>query len=136
MNGDKGYMVYFFPQALEALGEAIKPYLQAGAAGDHVVCDEIDTAGSLIEMTLLGRSPEGRSVSVELMVPSGMVRMIVSAHGEGVFGFGPHAYAAPQSSLPALGPTVQLEPGVQVGVQPPDRPVEVEDPGNVDPGKD
>ena len=28
MNGKGGFAVFFYPQALEALGEAIKPYLQ------------------------------------------------------------------------------------------------------------
>ena len=31
MNDANGYAVFFFPQALEALGEAIKPYLQDGS---------------------------------------------------------------------------------------------------------
>ena len=38
MNDANGYAVFFFPQALEALGDAIKPYLQGGKAGDHVLC--------------------------------------------------------------------------------------------------
>ena len=33
MNDKNGYAVFFFPQALEALGDAIKPYLQEGKAG-------------------------------------------------------------------------------------------------------
>ena len=56
MTDLNGYAVYFFPQALEALGEAIKPYLQDGPSGMHVICREIDTSGSLIEMTLDGTS--------------------------------------------------------------------------------
>lgn len=91
MDGNDGYAVFFFPQALEALGEAIKPYLQEGPAGPHVVCNGIDTGGSLIEMTLKGTTNDGQQVDLELMVPSGMVRMIVSAHSDEVFGFGPHA---------------------------------------------
>ena len=38
MNESDGYAVFFFPQALEALGEAIKPYLLDGPAGAHVLC--------------------------------------------------------------------------------------------------
>lgn len=91
MDGNNGYAVFFFPQALEALGEAIKPYLQDGPAGPHVVCSGIDTGGSLIEMTLSGATNDGKEVELELMVPSGMVRMIVSAHSDEMFGFGPHA---------------------------------------------
>jgi len=38
MNGHGGYAVFFFPQALEALGEAIKPYLTNQPEGPHVFC--------------------------------------------------------------------------------------------------
>ena len=69
MNDANGYAVFFFPQALEALGEAIAPYLQDGPAGPHVVCNEIDTAGSLIEMTIRGTNSEGKVGVLELMVP-------------------------------------------------------------------
>ncbi|WP_411834473.1 hypothetical protein [Pseudoxanthomonas mexicana] len=98
MNGSEGYAVFFFPQALEALGEAIKPYLAQGPGEPHVLCREIDTAGALIEMTLEGQTPEGRTVQIELMVPGQMVRMIVSARSDGAFGFGPRA-------TPAVGTT-------------------------------
>ncbi len=91
MNGNDGYAVFFFPQALEALGEAIKPYLQDGPAGPHVMCNGVDTGGSLIELSLHGTARDGTPVELELMIPSGMVRMIVSAHSDEMFGFGPHA---------------------------------------------
>ena len=94
MNGNSGYAVFFFPQALDALGEAIKPYLQDSPAGQHLVCREIDTGGALIEMSLEGVTTDGNSVQVELMVPGSMVRMIVSAHSDGSFGFGPRTAAA------------------------------------------
>ena len=58
MDGNNGYALFFFPQALEALGEAIKPYLQDGPAGQHVVCHGIDTGGALIEMNLSGKGLE------------------------------------------------------------------------------
>ncbi|MEJ7745983.1 MAG: hypothetical protein WKF61_04355 [Luteimonas sp.] len=104
MNESEGYAVFFFPQALEALGEAIKPYLVEGAAGAHVLCREIDTSGSLIEMTLHGNTQGGKEIEVELMVPSGMIRMIVSAHSDDAFGFGRHI-AEPRMVLPVVGPT-------------------------------
>ena len=101
MNESNGYAVFFFPQALEALGDAIKPYLQDGTAGQHVVCSGIDTGGSLIEMTLSGKAGGGEAVEIELMVPSAMVRMIVSAHSDEMFGFGPYAFrSALQTVLP------------------------------------
>ena len=87
MNDSAGYAVFFFPPALEALGDAIKPYLQDGPAGPHVPCREVDTAGAFIEMTLEGRAPDGREVALELMVPGNMVRMIVSARSDEEFGF-------------------------------------------------
>ena len=98
MNGNVGYAVFFFPQALEALGEAIKPYLIEGQGGLHVLCREIDTAGALIEMTLDGQSADGKPMQIDLMVPQSMVRMVVSARGDGLFGFGPRE---PQESASA-----------------------------------
>ena len=101
MNESNGYAVFFFPQALEALGEAIKPYLQDSPAGEHVLCNEIDTGGALIEMTLRGRTSEGKDLALELMVPSSMVRMVVSTHSDGTFGFGPPIATKPEPALPA-----------------------------------
>ena len=95
MNGNDGYAVFLFPQALEALGEAIKPYLVEGPGGLHVLCKEIDTAGALIEMTLEGQTADGAVVSIELMLPGSMVRMIVSAQSDGSFGFGPRKMPTP-----------------------------------------
>ena len=102
MNETRGYAVFFFPQALEVLGDAIRPYLLEGPVGPHLLCREIDTGGAFTEMTLEGRDPDGRVVSLELMVPGSMVRMIVSAHGEGSFGFGSRLRgAAPAGATPA-----------------------------------
>ena len=106
MNESEGYVVYFFPQALEALGDAIKPYLREGPGGEHVLCHEVDTAGSLIEMTMRGTTGDGKPVALELMVPTSMVRMIVSSQSDGTFGFGPRAAAAAiTTALPPVGPT-------------------------------
>lgn len=119
MGDINGYAVYFFPPALEALGEAIKPYLVDGPNGAHVLCREIDTGGSLIEMTLdVGGS--GEPVRVELMVPTSMVRMIVSARSDESFGFGPHV--APASAEVAASPVAA-------------QPVPVETPGPAEPPK-
>ena len=107
MNGNSGYAVFFFPQALDALGEAIKPYLQDSPAGQHLVCREIDTGGALIEMTLEGVTTDGKSAQVELMVPGSMVRMIVSSQSDGSFGFGPRIAPVPAAALPSAGPTAE-----------------------------
>ncbi|HEV8692854.1 MAG TPA: hypothetical protein VGQ93_01520 [Lysobacter sp.] len=106
MNDASGYIVFFFPQALEALGEPIKPYLLGPAGNEHVLCREVDTGGALIEMTLSGQTQDGKTVQIQLMVPSSMVRMIVSAHGDEHFGFRPRVGAsAPAQNLPPVGPT-------------------------------
>jgi hypothetical protein len=102
MNESEGYAVFFFPQALEALGEAIKPYLLDGAAGEHVLCTEIDTGGALIEMTLARSVPDGTQGQLELMVPTSMVRMIVSARSDGAFGFGPRVAPTRMAPLPPV----------------------------------
>jgi len=88
MGESQVYAVFLFPQAVEVLGEAIKPYLVEGPSGPHILCMEVDTGGAFCEMTLHGRSADGKSVELELMVPTGMIRLIVTVHGEdGVFGF-------------------------------------------------
>ena len=102
MNASEGYEVFFFPQALDALGEAIKPYLIDGPAGAHVLCTEIDTGGALLEMTIAGTTPDGKPMQLELMVPTSMVRMIVSAHSDGSFGFGPRVASALITALPPV----------------------------------
>lgn len=109
MNDSNGYAVFFFPQALEALGEAIKPYLQEGEAGPHVLCNEIDTGGAFVELTLRGKTAEGSDLVLELMVPSGMVRMVVSTHSDASFGFNPQSFATPSAELAAVAPTAPAE---------------------------
>lgn len=106
MNEANGYAVFFFPQAMEALGEAIKPYLQESPAGPHVLCNAIDTGGSLIEMTMRGNTDEGKLVVLELMVPVSMVLMIVSTQNDGSFGFGPRLVIDPLAMVPSAAPAV------------------------------
>ncbi len=87
MTDQTWYAVFIHPAAIEALGEPIKPYLSDGAHGPHVVCREIDSGGAFFEMTIEGRDNAGRLVEVELMIPSAMVRLVVSTHSDGGFGF-------------------------------------------------
>ena len=108
MKDTDGYAVYLFPPALEALGDPVKPYLTEGPNGAHVLCTEIDTAGSLIQMSLDGTTAEGQALQVQLMVPASMVRMIVSARGEEAFGFRPRAVAK-AAAVPA---GIAASPGV------------------------
>ncbi len=89
MKGNAGYAVFFFPQALEVLGGAIKPYLTPSLGEPYLLCREIDTGGALVEMTLEGQSEDGKSVQIELLVPVSMIKMVVSARGDDLFGFVP-----------------------------------------------
>jgi hypothetical protein len=82
------YAVFLYPQALEVLGEAVKPYITDGPQGPHIVCAEIDTGGAFCELTLHGKNSDGKNIELELMLPGSMIRLIVSLHGEGGgFGF-------------------------------------------------
>jgi hypothetical protein len=105
MNDVHGYFVFFHPQALEALGAPIRPYLLGEGENQHVLCREVDTGGALIEMTLSGQTQDGKMVEIELMVPGSMVRMIVSAHGDEQFGFQPRFAGPAVQALPPVGPT-------------------------------
>jgi hypothetical protein len=82
------YAVYLFPQALEALGEPIKPYVQSGPGGEHIVCAEIDVSGPLFGLVLNGRDAQGRASELEIMIPHAMIRLVMSIHSEHGFGFG------------------------------------------------
>lgn len=88
MGEEQIYAVFFYPPALDVLGEAIKPYLTDGPAGPHVLCVEVDTGGAFCEMTLDGKDGDGKKIELELMVPTPMIRLIVSVHGDAsTFGF-------------------------------------------------
>ena len=114
MNDTDGYVVYLFDQAHEALGEAIKPYLREGPGGPHLLCNEVDTAGSLIELTIQAQTNDGKQVSLELMFPQGMVKMIVSARSDASFGFSPRVAPALMASLP---PVSQSAPAADAPTQ-------------------
>ena len=108
MGDNNGYAVFFYPKALEALGDGIKPYLQDGAAGVHIVCREVDTGGALVKMTLDARTTAGDTIELELLVPTSMVLMIVSARTDEAFGFGPRI--AVEAARPtAEGSDAQVE---------------------------
>ena len=106
MNEAKGYAVFFRPDALEMLGEAIRPYLRESARGAHIQCEEIDTGGGFVEMLIKRANREGAWTEVQLMVPAGTIRMIVSCQSDGTFGFGPReTEPAGLDRLPPVGPT-------------------------------
>jgi len=106
MNEEKGYAVFFRHEAVEALGEALAPYLRESPRGAYVPCEEIDTSGAFVEMLIKRANREGNWTEVELMIPAGAIRMIVSCQSDGTFGFGPReTEPAPMRRLPAIGPT-------------------------------
>lgn len=88
MSDDHIYAVYLHPQAIEALGTPIKPYITQGPAGPHIVCADVDTGGAFCELTLQGKNQSGKTVELELMIPSGMISLIISIHNDDEgFGF-------------------------------------------------
>ncbi|MGH8086146.1 MAG: hypothetical protein ACREPV_12890 [Lysobacter sp.] len=110
MGDNNGYAVFFYPKALEALGEGIKPYLQDGPAGVHIVCREVDTGGALVKMTLDARTTAGDTIQLELLVPTSMVLMIVSARTDEAFGFGPRiAVEAARATGEGSGAQVEVK---------------------------
>ena len=79
--------VFLHTQALEVLGEAIRPYLSEGPAGPHLLCRDVETGGALVEVSMDGRNKEGKPVELELMIPTGFIRLVVSVRSDGDFGF-------------------------------------------------
>ncbi len=99
-----GYAVYLFEQAVEALGDAVRPYLKDGASGPHVCCHAVDTAGAFVEMNLRSRTDGGEPAEIELMVPAQMVRMIVSMRVDETFGFTVRGDELRTTPFPVVGP--------------------------------
>jgi hypothetical protein len=87
MPDSPNYAVFLFPQALEALGDPIKPYVREAPMGPHIVCAEIDASGAFFGMTLAGQGAQGQPLRLEIMVPSSMVRLVMSMHGDHEIGF-------------------------------------------------
>jgi hypothetical protein len=83
------YLVYFHTAALDVLGDAVKPYLTEAPEGKHLRCKEIDSAGGFFECELSGTGPDGKPLDVEALVPSSMIRLVISSSGNEIdFGFG------------------------------------------------
>ena len=80
------YAVYLFPQAIETLGGAIKPYLAEGPFGAHLRCLEFET-GALTRMVVQTIDEAGKRGEVELMVPPAMVKLVVGQCTEPDIGF-------------------------------------------------
>lgn len=98
-----GYAVFLFDNAIEALGESLRPFLLEGEGGPRICCRTVDTGGAFLEMLLDGSNEAGEHVEVELIIPIGMVRMIVSTRGDASFGFRVRRDAV-ATGLPVVGP--------------------------------
>jgi hypothetical protein len=132
MGDRNGYAVFLYDKSLEILGEAIKPYLCEGPHGTHVSCREVDTSGGFVEMMLDGRDESGRTIDLELIVPTNMIRMIVSARADEAFGFMPRNAMPLEPALPPTGPTAapakaQSEAVPDAGTRPDAPPVRTPD---------
>ena len=99
-----GYAVFLYDQAIEVLGAAIKPLLEEGPGGLHIPCIEVDTSGAFVEMTLRSRPENAQDAEIEVMVPTGMVRMIASMRTSTAFGFAATHLEPGLTALPAVGP--------------------------------
>lgn len=101
MSGERPvYAVLLFPQAVEALGDAIAPYLRTERFGPHLVGKRISSTGPYFELAFDGQSPDGRPVEIQMMLPHGFIRMVFSVQGEGRFGFEPGRYASAVQAAP------------------------------------
>lgn len=97
------YAVLLYPQAVEALGAAITPHLREGDLGPHLVCKQINTSGALFELRFDGQGANGKPVEIEMMLPHGFIRMVLSVRGEDSFGFSPGRFAPPSPGGEAPG---------------------------------
>lgn len=88
-----GYAVFLFPQAVEALGEAIKPFLFDSPMGPHVPCRDIDTGGALVQLSVNAQGSDGQATTMTLLIPLSMIRLVVSRTNNASFGFGPRGAA-------------------------------------------
>jgi hypothetical protein len=87
MSDTQLYAVFLFPQAVEAAGEVLKPHLREGPAGTHIVCRQVDTGGTWFQMLIPGQAPNGHEVELEVMIPHGYVRVVMSVRDDPEIGF-------------------------------------------------
>ncbi len=81
------YAVMLFKEAVEALGEAIKPFQRTGQFGDFIPCLSVDTNGPLCTLVVDNRSEGANELTVELQIPYPMIKLIVGSEVEGHAGF-------------------------------------------------
>jgi hypothetical protein len=87
-NEQPSVAVLFFPQAVEAIGGALGGHLRDGEQlGPHVLCRQVNSNGPYFEMTFEGRDGAGNEVEMQVMVPHGYIRLVMSVRGDDRFGF-------------------------------------------------
>src|SRR5258708_13573594 len=70
MSETTQYAVFLFPQALEALGAVIAPYLtNVDAVGTHTLCSEVDASGPFFTFTVQRRNAERNELQRALTLP-------------------------------------------------------------------
>lgn len=79
--------VLLFPQAVEAIGGALGAHIRDGDLGPHILCQQVNSNGPYFEMIFDAQDASGRPVEMQVMVPHGYIRLVMSVRGEDSFGF-------------------------------------------------
>jgi hypothetical protein len=87
MASKQTYSVLLFAEAIEVLGDAIKPFLRTGQFGDFIPCQAVETHGPLCTLVVDTRSEGATDLTVELQLPYPMIKLIVGTEAEGHAGF-------------------------------------------------
>lgn len=79
--------VLLFPQAVEAIAGALGGHIRDGELGPHILCRQVNTNGPYFEMVFDGKDAAGNAVEMQVMVPHGYIRLVMSVRGDDSFGF-------------------------------------------------
>lgn len=109
MSEAGGYAVFLFPAAIEALGEAITPFLVDSPMGPHIPCRDLDAGGALMQLGVLTQGHDGHQQRMTLMLPSSMVRLVLSRTASPSFGFGPRTQVVQPPAVAT--PRIEAEAG-------------------------
>lgn len=86
-NDQPSVAVLLFPQAVEAIAGALGGHIREGELGPHILCRQVNSNGPYFEMIFDGQDAAGRAVEMEVMVPHGYIRLVMSVRGDDSFGF-------------------------------------------------
>jgi len=87
MSEAQQYAVFLFPQGLASIGDAIKPYLRPAPPEAHLIATQIDSSGPMFGMVIAGLGADGEAVEIELMIPHGFIRLVMSVRSDPGIGF-------------------------------------------------